>query len=735
MTRFFRKSVALGLLSIVIGGVLSFNIAFAADSTTAAPVRYTHDGRNYVYAGNQQWTDDPPQSNSNGVTKYSDFLMSDQFGMPDKTAEEKVWDAAHPISANESTLIGNVATALKDTLAGMSILPFAAVLKLIEIILSSLLLFAGYLFDLAMKLSIFNLGTLVSSNETAINNAWALIRDIINIFYIFVLLYTGIKVIIGTFGAGEKTKIVDIILSAILINFSLFFVKIMIDASNIVAVTLYNQITNGGTVGISSILLNNTKLADLLGPSALTLAGATNILIVLILRIILIAAELYALLFGAFVFIGRTVMLIFSAVLSPLAFTFNAMGKEVNKYGSEWWKDFTNQLMVAPVFMFFMFIIAKFLANQPFNDIIQQSSTGQPDIMKYFGVYLYSILTIGLILKGMSMVKEYSGKVGEMGGKLASFASGAALTAVTGGTAVALQQTLGRGAAAIASNDALKGAASQSGIKGIGARLALRATTGASKASFDVRNTEAAKGTLGAIKGAGVDLMGGFAKGRTGGFVESKEAYAKAQTEFAKKQLGREDLTDEQALKEQSAKVKNYRDDVQKAEKEKFQASVDLGKETDMEKRKVLQNKISGYQQEVTEKMAALNKFDKANKRDKYGNLDNSEEALNARKDITNERKKAFQEGFAKVEEKAFLKGEATVFEAAMGALKIKTNKATGFGKAAAAQIRKDLITGKTKAQKLADAAKEVAEENEEKKGGAGTPPPAPPPVGVSSVK
>src|SRR3989344_1416303 len=77
------------------------------------------------------------------------------------------------------------------------------------------------------------------SRITTINEAWSVIRDLANMSFIFVLLYAAIKTILGT-GSDTKNLIVKIIVVAILINFSLFFTKVVIDASNVLAIAFYD---------------------------------------------------------------------------------------------------------------------------------------------------------------------------------------------------------------------------------------------------------------------------------------------------------------------------------------------------------------------------------------------------------------------------------------------------------------------------------------------------------------
>ncbi len=77
---------------------------------------------------------------------------------------------------------------------------------------------------------------------STIQKAWQTTRDIANIFFIVLLLYTAIGTIFNIGSINYKTLVPTIIMNALLINFSLFFTKAMIDISNIGAHIFYNQI-------------------------------------------------------------------------------------------------------------------------------------------------------------------------------------------------------------------------------------------------------------------------------------------------------------------------------------------------------------------------------------------------------------------------------------------------------------------------------------------------------------
>ena len=103
-------------------------------------------------------------------------------------------------------------------------------------------------FFLGLAASTFNLiisltlSSTLYTNSTFIPEAWGVVRDLSNLFFILILLYIGIKMILGLGGHDVKKMVVQVIIMALLINFSMFFSKIIIDSANILALVFYDKI-------------------------------------------------------------------------------------------------------------------------------------------------------------------------------------------------------------------------------------------------------------------------------------------------------------------------------------------------------------------------------------------------------------------------------------------------------------------------------------------------------------
>ena len=106
--------------------------------------------------------------------------------------------------------------------------------------------FGGTLLDYSITILLVNMGNLLSSESTIgkeISNLWEIIRDLFNLAFIFGLIYLGFKTILRIDESQTRKTLGMIIIAALLINFSLYTTKVVIDFSNLLAFEIYELIT------------------------------------------------------------------------------------------------------------------------------------------------------------------------------------------------------------------------------------------------------------------------------------------------------------------------------------------------------------------------------------------------------------------------------------------------------------------------------------------------------------
>lgn len=402
--------------------------------------------------------------------------------------------------------------------------------NLILSIFSWILWFAGLLLNFTLTWTLTNLkGTL--DGFTIIEEGWKNFRDIGNIMFIFVLLYISIGTILRLSGVDMKKMLMNVILFAVLINFSLFFTRVIIDVSNVFAINFYNSAVsdkcaklNDYDGGITCTVMNNLRLTGLYNPNSIDSAKTMEItksspglfFISAVYGSVFMFIAAFIFFVAAFLFITRFVVIVFLMILSPIAFAGWILPKTAT-YSEKWFNALLDQAYWPVVFMALLSFSLK--ATEYAGNIGGQGGGGLMDaflgnasgsfiiVFQYFVIIAFLIATI------------YVAK--QAGAKGADFSTKAAGALTTGLAAKIGRNTVGRLGNRLVQSEKMQELAKEGGAKGFGARMALSTADWTRKRSFDVG---AAPGIATIAKETGVSM----GKPKVGGFMAEREEKAKA---------------------------------------------------------------------------------------------------------------------------------------------------------------------------------------------------------------
>jgi hypothetical protein len=390
--------------------------------------------------------------------------------------------------------------------------------------LSQLLVYlSGTLLNEIVTYTIVNMATNLS--QSAINTAWTTVRDVANMGFIFILLYASIQLILGV-GKNTKQLIINMVVVALLINFSLFFTKIVIDMSNMLAVTVYEAAAPGslaaakaGTLkaGISNTLMEPLKLQTLakdisaFNGSTLVIIGVMGTIFSLIAAFTFFAISV--------MFVIRFVTLTFVLILSPIAFV-SFILPQLGKYRQQWTNTLIGQSFFAPIYFLLTWIVIV-LSNSIFKDngglaqallgSVEVAADGSTKIIAKGGdvqVIMNFLIVIAFLIITLVVAKDWANKAPPIVGKATNWLTGKASGAAFGTAAWAGRNTVGNVGLAASNNARLQELAKDGkGLSGAGARLALYASRKARSGTFDARNATIPTAAIG-------DLIGGTV-GRT----------------------------------------------------------------------------------------------------------------------------------------------------------------------------------------------------------------------------
>lgn len=463
----------------------------------------------------------------------------------------------------------------------------------ILMMMSWIVWFAGTLLNYVLDFTIVNMQKNISG-LTGINVAWKIIRDLMNIVFIFLLVYEGIKLIIDQGDLKSlKNFIFGVVLASLLINFSLFFTKVLIDASNVVTLGIYTSITgpNGSAInsGLSTPITNALGVSSIYGdkapPDIFTGRNMGKKLVMLFGSGIVILVSAFAFFAIAIMFIIRFIALVLLMMTSPIAYMGMAI-PAMNSYSKEWWESLKGQLLFAPVFMVMILISITLMSSPGFiveKDFASLMDTSEKPDFSTMGLMLNFTVIIGLIFGSIIVSKKTAASgskyIGSATKNLTSFAGGA----VFGGAARLSRNTLGRFGNSYANNQELLDRAAR-GDKFARAQLAV--ANKAATSTFDARGSSA----FGKIaSGAGMEKDFGKADdSKKQNFRKIREEQIKKDVDDAKKYKPNDAAVDEAKARLNSqefkdAEEKRARERKEYLESEAYLKSDEKKKETGME--------------------------------------------------------------------------------------------------------------------------------------------------------
>ena len=230
---------------------------------------------------------------------------------------------------------------------------------------------AGIMLDYAINTFVIGFGLNVTSSGVgvAIDEMWILIRDFFNILFIFGLVYIGFKMILNSDDSRTRSTLVTLIMAALLVNFSLFITKFIVDFSNILATEIAcssfelddkSTANDCNGVVVAKTFFNHMGIAQTYDASPAIKNDQTESWGFIFGSAIINLVGTFVFLSGAFMLIIRYVALCIFMIFSPFMFAgwvFPYFSSTTSKY----WTGFLGRAFYAPVFILLLFFSANIL--------------------------------------------------------------------------------------------------------------------------------------------------------------------------------------------------------------------------------------------------------------------------------------------------------------------------------------------------------------------------------------
>lgn len=223
-------------------------------------------------------------------------------------------------------------------------------------LLLKILAFIGYLVSAAATLFEWiidadNLKKVLSNS--VLYTIWMEVRDILNISFILVLLFSAFCTVFQVEKFNYKKILLTLILMALLVNFSFPISRVIIDFSNVIMFSFLKSM--GGGSGSFAKIASTGELAKIIHPG--TIPDISYLFAAIVFTFILAVTFIII----AILMIIRTVALAILIIFSPIAFV-GSIVPFLSSQASKWWDALFKYSFFGPIMVFMMYVSIKLMS-------------------------------------------------------------------------------------------------------------------------------------------------------------------------------------------------------------------------------------------------------------------------------------------------------------------------------------------------------------------------------------
>lgn len=339
---------------------------------------------------------------------------------------------------NTSNLTSKNNTGTNDTpyLARPFVYAFNVLLYAVLYVISILIYLAGLVLDWVLNPAVIK----SVLNNSAINDVWAIVRDLLNLAFILVLIFSAFATIFQIEKYHAKKIVLTLIIMALLVNFSLPISRFIIDSSNIIMYFFLNAAfgnpSDGQTIA-SNALARNFSVTEMFNMKLSTIDSNYLTSGRLIIAIIFGFLIMITFIFFAFTFVVRIAVLALLIVFSPVGFV-AAIFPSSKNFSTSWWTQLFKQSFMGPILVFGLLFAIRFLEvvltkgdgiTKVFDNLLA-SNRSENSVMSEFvakGIYftlpivtLWAVLIAGQKVgaMGAATAMNWGRRAGRWGGRI-----------------------------------------------------------------------------------------------------------------------------------------------------------------------------------------------------------------------------------------------------------------------------------------------------------------------------
>lgn len=276
------------------------------------------------------------------------------------------------------------------------------------------------------------------ASSAVVGQGWSVVRDLVNMFFVVILLLIAFQTIFGIGRADWKRQVPRLLIMAVVINFSRTIAGMLIDVGQVIMFTFVNAIADvaGGNFiqlfGLDRMFEYSQDAVNRAGKSgagfeAFDFFGAaflTMVLTFVVLATMVILAGLLAF---------RIVILWCLIIVAPLTFFLGGAKGVIGGaegYYADWWKRFTAAVSLGPILSFFVWLSLAAassgnLAEKQGFDFQQnndEAANVAGEITQAFDApHMTSlIIAVALLFAGFEVSQQTAGSLGGRAGTMAA---------------------------------------------------------------------------------------------------------------------------------------------------------------------------------------------------------------------------------------------------------------------------------------------------------------------------
>lgn len=283
-------------------------------------------------------------------------------------------------------IVSGIIAPFNSASANMITMTLDFILFLISSVMYFFLIYImGILANFTTSLLVYAANFTGFTNRPPIIEAWTVVRDLSNMFFIVVLLLIAFGTLFQVEAYSWKKLLPKMVLAAILVNFSRAICGVIVDATQIIMLTFAAAITPAASQGmvtafqldkLLSVRGEDAANSDVkYGPTDTAKARLLSVAAAgLMLSVMVVVQLVYVV-----VIVGRLVFIWFLTVLSPLAFASMVL-PATEKYFREWVEMFARYATLGPMILFYLWL-AMFIAAKTGGKLAEEAAGGKDKVV------------------------------------------------------------------------------------------------------------------------------------------------------------------------------------------------------------------------------------------------------------------------------------------------------------------------------------------------------------------